>query len=340
MPRVLIPSDNTDFAHYLARAYHRAGWDATVGAANFDLSTARYDLVNLQWPEELCGWHPPSDVRLAEILARLDVWALTARVVLTVHNLHPHRDAAHPNYRRLYEGIIERVPVVAHFTEASRELILREYPHAIRAKHVVTGYFNLDHLTAPDAPVSAKQGDGFAVLLFGGLREWAEFELLRAAFTRAKVPGKRLIVCARYDEAGPAWRQRLRRWAFSRWLKARGAEVHREHVPDATVHTIVDKADAVVIPRLRSLNSGLPALGASFGKIIIAPRCGAYPELLAGTANPIYAPGDAADLAKAIEKAATLDRAEVARTNRALAQAWTWDRMVGSIINTVAAARS
>ena len=61
MPRVLIPSDNPDFVRYLAEAYARARWEATVGKANFDLGTARFDRIHIQWPEELTGWQPPSD---------------------------------------------------------------------------------------------------------------------------------------------------------------------------------------------------------------------------------------------------------------------------------------
>ena len=44
MPRVLIPSDNTDFGFYLARAYQRAGWDVAVGTVNFDLMGGAFDL--------------------------------------------------------------------------------------------------------------------------------------------------------------------------------------------------------------------------------------------------------------------------------------------------------
>ena len=340
VPRVLIPSDNPDFAHYLAQAYRRAGWDAVVGVGNFELACAAYDLVHFQWPEELCGWRPPSDPRLEEVLARLDKWTRSAKVAMTVHNLHPHREAAHANYRRLYEGFVARVPVFAHFTETSRELMLREYPDASRARHVVTGYFNLDHLVPAGWGIEARRGDGFVLMVFGGLREWAEVELLREAFDRARVPGKRLLMCGRYDEPGSVWQQRWRRWDLARWLRARESDVRRERIPDAELHRAVAAADAVVIPRFQALNSGLPALGASFGKIVIAPRCGAYPELLAGTPNPIYAPGDAADLARAIEQAAALDRVALCEGNRQLAQSWSWDHMVQLVINTTAGAKA
>jgi glycosyltransferase involved in cell wall biosynthesis len=339
MSRVLIPSDNPDFARYLADAYARAGWEATVGAGNFDLATARFDRIHFQWPEELSAWRPPSERRLAEITARLECWNKErgSELVLTAHNLRPHRDGRHPMYQRLLDSIYERVGTVLHFTNTSRDLVLREFPSSARAQHVVTGFFNLNHLVPGHRdPMAVRRARGFredefVILLFGGLREWAEVELVRDAFERAKVPGKRLLMCGRYDEPGLRWLQRWRRWKLARWLRARRAVVVHGYLPDETVHTVVDAADALIVPRRSALNSGLPALGASFGRIIIAPDCGAYPELLAGTRNLIYAPGDAADLARQIEKAAKLERAAVALENTALAEKWTWANLTGPI---------
>ncbi len=340
MPRVLIPSDNADFVHYLAQAYRRVGWEATVGKGNFELGTADFDLVHFQWPEELCGWNVPSDATLEKVFARLEMWRTRARLAMTLHNLQPHRDGAAPNYRRLYEGFFDRVPVVAHFTETSRELVLKEYPDAALSKHIVTGYFNHLHLVkAERGEGHARMGDGFVVLVFGALREWDEVMLVREAYDQSRVSGKRLIFAASYDEPATPWKQRWRRWELARWLRSRRALVRQGFIPDDKLHKVLEAADAIVIPRFRAINSGQPGLAASFGRIVIAPRCGSYPELLGDTPNPLYQPGNAQDLAKAIEEAAALDRMKMAGTNRHLAESWNWDRIVASVINTVAAAR-
>lgn len=338
MPRVLIPSDNRDFVVYLAEAYREAGWDVVVGAANFDLAGGSFDLVHFQWPEELAGWKDPSDSRLAEVSARLDQWRQRAKLVLTAHNLRPHRNGAATSYRQLYDAFYERVHVVAHFTVASRDEVTKEYPLAANARHVVTGYFNLDRLLRRERdPIGARQklnipANAFVILVFGGLREWAEVELIKGAFDAASIPAKQLLMSGRYDESGPAWRQRWRRWTWSRWLRSRNAVVVPGFIPDAEVQRVVEAADAVLIPRLRAMNSGLPALGASFGKIIIAPRCGSYPELLAGTQHPIYEPGDASSLARALESASRLDRAAIASDCRRLVDSWQWSGIIKAIV--------
>jgi len=342
MPRVLIPSDHPDFPLYLAEAYREAGWEVAVGAANFDLAGMNFDVVHFQWPEELTGWNEPSESRLAEVAASLDRWRQRSKLVLTVHNLRPHRNGGSECYRKLYEAFYERMHVVGHFTGTSREAVTKEFPFPGGERHIVTGYFNLDHLLPRERdPIRARKelaiGEGaFVVLVFGGLREWAEVELIKTGFDLAAVPAKRLLMCGRYEEAGPAWRQRWRRWNWSRWLRSRKAVVVPGYIPDAEVHRVAEAADAVLLPRLRSMNSGLPALGASFGKIIIAPRCGSYPELLEDTKHPIYEPGDAPDLARALETAVRLDRAAIASDCRRLANSWKWSAMINAVVTAIA----
>jgi hypothetical protein len=341
MPRVLIPSDNRDFVLYLAKAYHQAGWEVVVGTANFDLGAAAFDLVHLQWPEEFSGWNPPSDSRLAEIANRLNEWRQRSRLVLTAHNVRPHRNGDATNYRKLYRAFYERVHVVAHFTAFSRDAVTKEYPEAANARHVVTGYHNLNFLLPPERDAARARGDlgiskdEFVVLIFGGLREWAEVDLIKRAFDAASIPGKRLLMCGRYDETGPVWRQRWRRWNLSRLLRSRNAVVVPRFIPDSEVHRVIDAADAVVIPRFRSMNSGLPALGATFGKIIVAPRCGSYPELLADTVHPIYEPGDAQSLSRALEAASHLDRAVVEMDCRRLVAKWQWPNLIRAIVDSL-----
>jgi glycosyltransferase involved in cell wall biosynthesis len=337
MPRVLIPSDNLDFALYLAEAYRQAGWEVVMGAANFDLGGAEFDLVHFQWPEELTNWTEPSEARLLEVSTRLDEWRRNTKLVLTAHNLRPHRNGESAGFRKLYEAFYQRVHVVAHFTATSRDAVTNEFTVSAQAQHIVTGYFNLDRLLPLERDSNRARRDlgfptdAFIVLNIGSLREWTEVELIKRGFDAASVPGKRLLMCGRYDEAGPSLRQRWRRWTWSRWLRSRNAVV-RGFIPDPDVHRVVDAADAVLIPRFRAMNSGLPALGASFGKIIIAPRCGAYPELLGNTSHPIYEPGDASSLAEALVNASRLDRTVVAAECRRLVDSWQWPAMIRAIV--------
>lgn len=345
MPRVLIPSDNRDFVAQLAAAYRQRGWEVATGTFNFALRTAAYDLVHLQWPEELSGWEPPSEKRIGELAALLEAWSAQARLLLTVHNLYPHRQGDDPAYRKLLEVFYAKVPHIAHFTEASRAAVLREFPMAAKQQHLVTGYFSFDSLLpAHRDRAAARQRLGiepgeFVVLSFGALREWAEVALLREGFAGARVEKKRLLMAGRYQEFGPVWKQRWRRWSWSAWLRRMNAVVVPGFVPDEEVHRILDAADVVVVPRAHALNSGLPGLAATFGLPFILPETPAFAEIAASSRNPLYQAGSAESLAKAIEKASTLDREKVAAENRALAERWNWDRLVAAGIEAVGSSR-
>jgi hypothetical protein len=341
MHRVLIPSDNRDFVVELARTYHRLGWDAVVGRQNFELETGRYDLVHFQWPEELCGWKPPSQEQMDQIFTRIEWWSQRSRLLITVHNLLPHRDSEHPAYRRLFEGIYERIPVLGHFSETSRRLTCTHFPHADRQRNVVTGFFNWDGFLPKQRNAgAARDGLGikpgeFVILVFGAIREWEEVQLVRRGFERAQIKGKRLLMAGRYQEDGPVWRQRWRRWAWRRWLRGAGAVVAERFLPDEEVHTIVDAADVLLIPRLKALNSGLPGLAATFGKVWVAPDCGAFPELDSLTHNPLYRTGDSGSLSRALEESFHLDRQAIAVENRKLADSWKWETIVSTGVTAV-----
>ena len=241
MRRVLIPSDNQDFVAELARAYARLGWDAVVGRANFELETGQFDLVHLQWPEELSGWEAPSSAQIDGIARRLERWSQRAKLLLTVHNLHPHRQVTDPSSVQLYEAVYARVPVLLHFTETSRRQVCEHFPQAAKQRNVVTGFFNWDGLLpARHEGLPARERMGiwpgdFMVLVFGALREWPEARLISRAYSMAAIPGKRLLMAGRYQESGPVWRQRWRRWIWARWLRRSRAVVVDRFVPDEQV---------------------------------------------------------------------------------------------------------
>ena len=53
----------------------------------------------------------------------------------------------------------------------------------------------------------------------------------------------------------------------------------------------------------------------TFGRMVIAPNCGAYPDSWLGTHNLFYEAGDATSLASKLEEAAALDTNDIGREN-------------------------
>jgi hypothetical protein len=326
--RVLIPSDNCDSVAELVHGYRNLGCDVVTGAFNFELEAARFDLIHYQWPEEFCAWNPPTDDRLREITAKLARWQDQCPSLITAHNYYLQGYEGNDQLKKLSCEFYARCSLIQHFSVASKNLICNEYAGARHDRHLVTTPWNYDVALGKQQ----KRGDcreqfGFAandfvVLVFGALRSWQEIDLVTRAFSSCGAPNKQLLMTGRYNEGGGKWQQRWRRMRWGFWLWFNGAVVEERFIPDDQLYRYWDSADVVIVPRLRELNSGIPSIALTFGKLIIVPKQGSFPEHLAGTDNLFYESGDAPSLARAIEKAASLDRRKIEADNRRLADTW------------------
>jgi glycosyltransferase involved in cell wall biosynthesis len=342
--RILIPSDNRDFVGELARAYREVGCDVVMGAGNFELGCADFDVVHFQWPEEYCDWRPPSEARLKEIVDRLIWWSQRTRTIISVHNLFPHGFPDDPQCERLFDAFYRMCTVLLHFSSISRKLVCDGFPGARHDRHRVTHVWNNETTLAKQkgrGDCRASFGireDEFVVLMLGSFRIWDEIQLFTRAFDLCQVPKKRLLMAGRFELMESAGvRRRLRGMSWRSWLWRRRAVVDQRYLPDEELYRFLDTADVVVVPRLVGLNSGVPSLAMTFGRVVVAPSHGAMPEQLAGTGNPIYESGDPVSFARAIEKAAALDRRQIGEDNRRRAQSNRWEGIVRTCLDSIEA---
>jgi glycosyltransferase involved in cell wall biosynthesis len=339
---VLIPSDEVHTAPELANDYVRLGWEVVVGAGNFFLDGFHPDVLHCLWPEEFCGWKPPTMQQLAGIRRRLAYWADRCKIIVAVNNLWPHGQEGDPQCRALYDAFLEAADVVLHHSQSSYEAVIRTYEGARRRKHCVTTMFNYDkYLPRSERRTEARARFGFAsedfvLLVFGALRKWCEVELLRAGFNAAAIPRKKLLMAGRYVEVTDTWQKKWNRWSWQAFLKRGHVTCAPGFIPDEEVADYFAAADAVVVPRIGELSSGIIGAAMSFGKLIIAPDCGAFADYLKGTGNLLYRAGNSTDLARACERAAVADRGLIARQNRTIADRWTWERIVSDGLNALA----
>jgi len=341
MPKVLIPTNDRGFVRDLAEAYCRAGCEVVVGRDNFFLSAANYDIVHLQWPEEFSDWKVPDEETFATIRACLLRWSQNTRIMLSVHNLYPHGYEGNEHYRKLYSTFFEIAHLITYFSSRARDIVLQEYGAVADKASVVHGLFNYVRLLEGRGDKSAARHEfglaerDFVVLVFGAIRSWREVCLIKQAMDLCRAKNGRLLMAGRYVESGPLWRQRFRRMSWQAWLKARNSVVVNGYVPDDEVHKVVDAADVVLVPRIDDLSSGLVPLAMTFGKIVVAPDHGAFPDYLKGTENPLYKSGDAVQLARALELAHSLDSGKVGALNAELARGWTWDGIVTQCLSSL-----
>lgn len=340
--QVLIPSDNLDFVANFAEGYRKLGFDVSAGRINFELECREYDILHFLWPEELTSWQQPTSDQIEQVLARLDRWAKHSKIIISVNNLYPHKYEKDPVFHRLYTGFYQRADVIHHFSNASKDAVIREYPSIASRNHIVYVGFNYERLL-PEGKTdraAARHSFGFAAddmvyLSFGALRFWEEARLLSRAFALAKVPRKRLLLASQYVGNGSGWKQRLRRWRWRNWQRSGEITAIATRIPDAQLPGLFAAADAIVVIRQNSISSGVPSLAMTFGRFVIAPNFGGIAEYLSGTDNIRYNEFSARDLSSAMERAADADRERIGNENAQIAAKWGWTAVVRCCVDAL-----
>ena len=141
-----------------------------------------------------------------------------------------------------------------------------------------------------------------------------------------------MLLCCRVQFHNYSFPIRLKTALWRNWIKLHKIPSYSNYISDDDVYKYIEACDAVIIPRINDLNSGVLWLGMTFGKIIIASDTGSNPDNLKGTENLLYKPGDANSLALAIEKASTLEKERISNKNKAIAETWGTDNIARDCI--------
>src|SRR5436190_18176905 len=112
--RVLLTTDEYSYTLGLVEGYRALGWQVVVGANNFRLRSARFDMVHHQWPEEFSRWQVPTQRDLDEITGHLEWWKAKAKNVFTVNNLYPHQREKNPLFHKLYSLFYKNCQLISH----------------------------------------------------------------------------------------------------------------------------------------------------------------------------------------------------------------------------------
>lgn len=340
-PRVLVPSDFQSWVNNFVLGYERLGWRCDTGCEAFKQPTRDYDVVHLNWPEELAGWTEPDDAKLEELRRLLAEWRTQTKLVLTVNNLYPHGADASIPYRELYDAFYQAAHVIHHQSHHSNDEVLKRHPELTDKTHVVTSGFNYDSMLGDPLPdrVSARSSLGLdpdknIIFMFGAVRFASELRLVRRAYQRAKLANTVFVSAINFAPKSSdiiRWRYEVYQWR--QWLKRNNYLSLEGFIPDQQVTELIRAADALVVARADSLTSGLPCLALTLERLVIAPDRGSIAEHLAETQNPIYKPGDIKSLSSAMQKLTRMDRASAERENRLRADTWGWEGIISKCLD-------
>ena len=304
--RVLLPVfTNQIFALEQVRSISQY-WEVETSRDAFWDNDGNFDIVLLNWPEELTEWKEPTNLELAFVRRVLQRWAETSRIVVVRHNFHPHYADTEP-YRKLYDIVYQAahgVVHMGHFSAAEFEKRYAKYdflgsqaqtviPHPIFAAYP-------DNVTRDEARrcLGIKRG-AFMLLAFGRVQSAAEKNLVINAFSDVSVRDKIALVPGWKKTPGKEPVDRLR-WLIlssSRRFKREG-----RHVPEGEVATLFRAADLVLIARTNVLNSGLIPLGIKFDSPMVVPECGNLRELGEALGCSLFDPDSRRSLRDAVRK--------------------------------------
>ena len=257
-----------------------------------------------------------ADLLLARFLGYHTVW--------TMHDLMPTWPKEPLWVERLARYAIAWLAhdVIVHCQEAKR-LLARRFQRSWRV-HVLPlpSYADMHPNVVPAAEARQRlqiESDRFVAAFLGGIRPNKGLEELIAAFAQVDDPRAVLLI------AGRPWPPEEYVQQIGQLVRDDSRILLRaQEVPDAEMQLYLNAADVVVFPFKQVLTSSSVILAMSFGRPVIVPRLGCLPELVGDDSGFVYQPGDVADLAAAIEKAAAADLAAMGAAAAQRANAYTW----------------
>lgn len=278
----------------LVYASHAPEWQLTADLHD----AAEADVLNLHWPEIAFRNHFDSSV------GRFTDWLTThRRVVLFRHNVYPHNATAAE--REIYDRVYERADAVVHLGEHSKEGYVRNcetlpghQEHHLVFHPLYPGRKAVDAVRAKallGVPREKK-----VVLVFGSQR-LAEDEAFFEDVARRSSKDVVFIRCGNRPY-GTALKS-LRRFKKYLLFPLQNARVNltanvtylNRYVDAGTADLVFSAADLVFIHRGNQLNSGVPYLAWSYGKVVLAPAAGNLTEHQRRMGHPHYVAGDVAD---------------------------------------------
>jgi len=269
-------------------------------------------IIHLHWlAGVLSGAQGMDDarIRIAAFRKQLVTWrAAGHRIVWTMHNVLPHDSPIPEADILLRQVMVEQSDAVHLLSRASADEAAPYYdlpagkvfyvPHpSYEGWYANAG----DRMTARmDLGLEANE---FTFVAFGSLQPYKGLVELIDAFEllRQRQPARplRLII------AGKAVDQDYLAELNAKVEHLSAVMLIPSAMEERQVQTLLNAADIVVAPYLRTLNSGAALLAATFRKSLVAPRAGGVAETFAADPALLYSGGAGDTLVDAMERALT-----------------------------------
>ena len=247
--------------------------------------------------------------------------ALGIRVAYTVHNL-AHHEGEYALLNRWTNRFVFRFADVIHVhdQEAQQE-IARRFGRRRGVAVIPHGNYVSYPNTCTREQARAKLGiaaSAFVYLFLGQVRPYKGVEDLIQAFRQMEDRDTLLVVAGNVHT--PSYAAELQE------LAAQDPRIMFElsFIPESDLQYYMNAADICVLPYRHVTTSGAAMLAFSFGKPVVAPAMGAFPELLDKGRGLLYDPESPDGLFSALQQARHLDLETASQAAWQLAKKLDW----------------
>lgn len=299
-------------------------------------SLNHYDVIHLQWPEQLFKWKKVNGDDILRLEKQLKYWKDSgSKLVITRHNILPHK--LNSLYEEIYQLIYTYVDTVIHYSYASIDNFKAMYTHtnvnpALIHEVIYHPMYSdtLNDCTQQEARKTLQlDEDKKIILVFGRIRNKKERNFINSVFKRLDEPNKFLMV--------PKWYRQAPKKQFFDWILFQCKRffyslksdrmLGYQFIPEEDIQYYMNAADVVFIPRSEVLNSGVQILAFTFNKIVVGPATGSIGELLEYSNNPAFKVDDVEDAALKLKEGIELSKHNV--ENYSFAQKhMNWERVI------------
>lgn len=234
------------------------------------------------------------------------------KIALTAHNVNQdRRDAKDTLLNRITLRIQYHLcdHIFVHTRKMQGELC-QDFGVAERAitviRHPINDAFPETGLAASEAKLRLGLRDHErAILFFGRIRPYKGIEQLLAAFKLISADSQenyRLIIAGELMKGSEEYLHEIQQ-AINTEFKPGNVIVRVQFIPDEEIELYFKGADVLVLPYKEIFQSGVLFLAYSFGLPVVATDVGSFrEEIIEGRTGFVCKPGDAAELAEAIQK--------------------------------------
>ncbi len=251
------------------------------------------DLLHLHWIELQYSYgHPPharASLALRHLLLKLRLARRRRiRLVYTVHNLN-HHDDHYPDLETLANRwLFDHADAIHVHDDASAEAVAAQYGRRERVYIVPHGHYLHTYPNTIDRRTARQRlhlkPDAFIYLCLGQVRPYKGLDQLISAFIERDDATTELVIAGRISSA--TYAEHLLALANAH----PGIRLFPDYIADEDLQLFFNAADACVLPYRRVTTSGAALLAFSFGKPIVAPAIGPFPDLIAGDNGVLFPP--------------------------------------------------